>query len=197
MGNQRWGKFPFPGDLDAIEEQIRMCRNAGYDEGMACAGDLADPVGRAANSRIAKEEEEAVLSMIEKYVLKTAGWKIGTDPAAPGWMGGGTVGGGDPDDADREEQPITEWIKRTKKTGLLDFAALEKAAEAEVEPYLDALADETGEREDKIKELLAQLSCLCAAVETHPMEQENEFVKQERERARTLLGLYHLRGQVP
>lgn len=106
-------------------------------------------------------------------------------------MGGGTVGGGDPDDADREpESPIQEWIANAKGTGLIDFDALAKAADEEVEPYLDTLTDEVGKREEHIRELHGQLSCLCAAIETHPMEQENEFVKQERERARKLLSRF-------
>lgn len=107
-----------------------------------------------------------------------------------GLMGGGGVGGGDPDDADREEQPVAAWIAETKTTGVLDFVALERAAEKEIEPYLDALADEVGKREEMIRELHGQLSCLCAAIETHPMGQENDFVRNERERARKLLGHY-------
>lgn len=58
------------------------------------------------------------------------------------------------------------------------------------EAYLNALADETGKREEMILDLHGQLSCLCAAIESHPIEQENDFLKVERERARKLLEHY-------
>jgi hypothetical protein len=66
------------------------------------------------------------------------------------------------------------------RTGFADFE----------EAYLDKLTDEVGKREEIIRELHGQLSRLCSAIETHPMEQENDFVKQERERARRLLEHY-------
>lgn len=53
--------------------------------------------------------------------------------SARGYMGGGTVGGGDPDDADREEDsPVLAWIARAKETGMLDFEELKKAIGDEI-----------------------------------------------------------------
>jgi len=52
------------------------------------------------------------------------------------------------------------------------------------------VSDEVGKREEQIRELHGQLSCLCAAIESQPIAFENDYLKQERERARKLLEHY-------
>lgn len=85
------------------------------------------------------------------------------------------------------------WKARYERCAARCKAAIVKLragfAEAE-EAYLNTLTDEVGKREEMIRELHGQLSCLCAAIESHPLEQENAFIKQERERSRNLLEHY-------
>jgi hypothetical protein len=56
-------------------------------------------------------------------------------PRPRGYMGGGTVGGGDPDDADRAPNvpptTVAEWVAQTRETGILEFEKLIVAAATE------------------------------------------------------------------
>jgi hypothetical protein len=124
-----------------------------------------------------------------------------------GYMGGGTVGGGDPDDADREpeceecrgaERPCAKCVPTTPSLPMTEGArlkakeAIRRLRERADEMWLDTCVDAHGMGQecamnDVAKPALAMLHTLCSAIETHPLDRTNEYVENARKRARDFL----------